>query len=112
MDEQYECTAADGVFTMRFKAPRQLLLHEEFEAMVWDECLRHAHIGGHMPVGPILIETSEVEDEPVEVVEGEPLKVRMQRWAEKNMAYHVAVGMGAGDFMIVTASVQLGLSLG
>ena len=108
----YECKAEDGVFTMTFEAPRQLLLHEEFEQMVWDETLRQAHAAGHIPVGPIHVEHAEITDEPTALIEGESLTQRMERWAAKNMHRHVMAGMtGGADMIRVTAQVQVGLSL-
>lgn len=121
LDPEYQETAEDGVFTLRFKAAKQLLLHPEFEQMVWDETLRRAHVAGHMPVGPIFIETAEYEPPPApqtELIEGESLFDRMTRWSRtQDMSKYVMEGMAGQlgpvtvDLMQVTASVQLGLSI-
>ena len=119
MDIVYTTEIKDGVFTMSFKAPRQLLLHEEFEKMVWDETLRRAHAEGHIPVGSILISASEpsADEPPMELREGESLLDRMQRWQQRNAARHIAEGMAEAyaaipvEYVQITAEVQLGASL-
>lgn len=115
MEPQYETRVENDVFLMTFQAPRQLLLHPEFEAMVHDECLRQAHSQGVMPVGPILIEHSEIESAPTsELREGETLKERMERWQATHGAKYVAQGFAGAaqvDLIKVTASVSIGLAL-
>lgn len=108
MEPHYEQSAADGVFTLTFRATKQLLLHSEYEQMVWDECLRRAHAAGHIPVGPIHIEATDLTgtaSTPTALIEGESLGDRMRRWATY---------MGRPDqvdVIQVTASVQIGISL-
>lgn len=101
MDPQYEEKVEGGVFTLTFRASKQLLLHPEFEQMVWDECLRRAHASGHMPVGPIFIETAEIESIQESLTEGNPLIVNPMAMG----------GVVSVNMMRVTAQVQLGLSL-
>jgi hypothetical protein len=107
MDPQYEEIVENGTFTLRFRAAKQLLLHPEFEQMVWDECLRRAHMGGHMPVGPIFISTAEADDnEPTtsELAEGEALVMH-------RVVLDTPFGQHSVEVIVVTAQVQLGLSL-
>lgn len=117
MEPVYETSTDDGVFTLKFQAPRQLLLHDDFDAMVWDECLRQAHAAGVMPVGPILVTHSEIEDappKPSELREGESMKERMERWQAENGHRYVMEGFASAaqvDLIQVTASVQIGVAL-
>lgn len=98
MDPSYEITAEDGIFTFQFRAPKQLLLHPQFEQMVWDECLRHAHAAGHIPVGPVHIEVVN-DDKPVEALEeGTPIPL-------------FPVAALSPDIMLVSAQVQIAVSL-
>lgn len=111
-----EDTELNGdIFTLRITAPKQLLLHEEFEAMVWDETLRRAHQQGLIPVGPVLVTTAEPIPEPQHLIEGESLADRMQRYMTTEGNMHVAAAFAGvpdtSDFMVVTATVQIGLSL-
>ncbi len=117
MEPQFTTNVEDGVFTLIFTAPKRLLLHPDFESMVWDECLRRAHAEGHVPVGPIHIQTDDVANEPqTPLVEGESLTDRMQRWANQHAAEHIQAGLfnlpPPVDVMRVTAEVQIGASIG
>lgn len=110
---EFECSVEGGVFTMSFSAPRQLLLDENFDSMVWDETLRRAHVAGHIPIGPVMITHAEHTPEPTELREGESLTERMQRWAATNMVREMSIGLGGTppDLIRVTSSVNLGASL-
>lgn len=100
----YSASMKDDVFTMTFTAPKQLLLNPEWENMVWDQTLRMAHEAGFMPVGPIFISYEEVEPPPTQLIEGESLTSRIQRWQAANP-------LGAVDLVKVTATVQVGLQV-
>lgn len=113
MDPMFECNAENGVFTMTFRAPKQLLLHPDYQQMVWDECLRRAHAAGHIPIGSILIEEADDQPEVQELVEGETLTARMERFMLARGNRLVLEGFTGQpvDYMRVTAQVQIGASL-
>lgn len=109
----YSTTVEDGVFTMTFTAPAQLLLRSDWENMVWDQTLRMAHEAGLVPVGPIFIEheaTEKPKAEPTPLVEGESLSDRVKRW---NTTHQQGIlgPLLQPDLIKVTASVQVGLQL-
>jgi hypothetical protein len=52
-------------YVIEFKAPKQLLLNHEFEAMVHDEILRNADRDGLMLEGQIVVSHRDLDDQPV-----------------------------------------------
>ena len=53
--------------------PQTMLMHPDWQNMVWDECLRRAHEAMLMPVGAVMISEPEPIEERRELVEGSPL---------------------------------------
>jgi hypothetical protein len=101
-------TEVEGkTFKLILHAPRTMRSHPEFEKVMWDECLRRAHADGHMPVGPILIDTEDIETKtkPLEELsEGEAMSL-----AARSLTSFL--GGQEGPLMKVTAEVTIGLSL-
>lgn len=63
-----EYDAEKKTYTIEFTAPKQLLLHPEFEAMVHDELLRNADRKGLVVEGQIMVTTTD-KDAPQTVAE-------------------------------------------
>lgn len=72
MQVEYHASWDDKTFQMWFLAPRQLLLQQDWEQLVWDETLRQAHAQGVIPVGSVFIQAEEVGPQQA-LVEGHPM---------------------------------------
>lgn len=120
-DPQYsESVSEDGkVFTVKFRAPKQLLLHPEYSAMVHDEVLRRAHARGLIPVGEVFhsetdVGTAKLTEPPEQgpLKEGESLVTRRLRAMGIGPLSDKPRTFSAGpDIMQVTAEVVIGSSL-
>lgn len=70
MTDEKTVTVVDGVpytwwienltFIMEFEADPLLRMHPEFDAMVWDQCVRLAHENLLMPVGAVMVTLEDV----------------------------------------------------
>lgn len=79
MSVTYHLDWDDKSFRMWFIAPRQLLLQEDWEQLVWDETLRQAHSKGVIPIGAVMVVAEEAPPQQA-LVEGhalQPLGVTM-----------------------------------
>lgn len=68
----YHCEVTDSAFRMWFLAPRQLLLMEEWEALVSDETLRQADARGVILLGSVMVRAEEAPQQ-TQLTEGIPL---------------------------------------
>lgn len=125
MDPQYESSLSeDGkTFTLTFIAPKQLLLHPEYDAMVNDQVLRFAHQQAIIPIGAVF--HTEEDYNPagppqVPLKEGEDMVTRRLRAMGIGPAGPKGSGIPLGemgmmgpriDLMKVTAEVAVGSSL-
>ena len=95
---KYHCETTSTTFKMWFVCPRQLLLREDWEQLVWDETLRQAHSRGIIPVGSVLVEACEVSATGP-LVEGQPVPVFRSRI------------LGEVDLVKVCSEVMVGATL-
>lgn len=89
--------------TVSWLANTQQLLLEDFEAAAVDAALASAHAAGHMPVGPMFVQTEAAEHKQEPLKEGKPLLRSFE-----DMAIDNAIMLG--NLVLVTCSVELGLS--
>lgn len=98
MNVEYHLDWDDKSFRMWFLAPRQLLLQDDWEQLVWDETLRQAHSQGVIPIGAVMV-TAEEAPKQQALLEGhalQPLGVQM---------------VGIVDVVKVKSEVMIGASL-
>jgi hypothetical protein len=101
LDPEYQTRVEGGTFILEFKAPSTLLLHPEYQNMVWDECLRRAHNEGCIPVGPVLVTEERIEKRQVEsLIDGVPMDIGA-----------AVSGSISYDVMKVRAEVSIGAAL-
>lgn len=120
--------------TVSFLVSTQQMLMGDFESAAHDAVLRHAHADGHMPVGPIFIETTVAESsqlgttcplcegkgwlfEPDEKdcpdCDGGKIKPARDGFAARRSLEEIQIDneIMKGDLVQVHGTVELGLSL-
>lgn len=94
-----------STLTVSFLVNTQQMLLEDFEAACIDAALKHAHVAGHLPVGPMFVRTEEATvPEQKSLAEGGRMLNSLEDMAIDN-------AIRQGDLVQVICSVDLGLSL-
>ncbi len=93
-----------ATFVREYYVPKQFLLREDWQDILWDETLREAHQRGVIPVGPIMFTQEEV---PSGVTAQQPLIPGVPMEVMPLMA----AGLMRVEMVKVTASVMLGAAL-